>query len=100
MTAYSVVELRRIVVCTGPRCVRKGRRLVKMVQSQSDCAVIPSRCLRQCGWAPVIIVYPEGAWYGGTTPHQVQEILQSHPPHGVIACTKPPDESGSLEVEP
>ncbi|HOA75556.1 MAG TPA: (2Fe-2S) ferredoxin domain-containing protein [Phycisphaerae bacterium] len=35
-------------------------------------------CLDQCEHGPVIVVYPEGVWYGFVTPQDVPEIVESH----------------------
>jgi (2Fe-2S) ferredoxin len=35
-------------------------------------------CLDQCARGPVVVVYPEGTWYGGVSPRDVDEIVQQH----------------------
>ncbi|MBU3185128.1 2Fe-2S ferredoxin [Clostridium estertheticum] len=35
-------------------------------------------CLGLCNEGPIVIVYPEGTWYGKVTPDDVDEIVQSH----------------------
>jgi (2Fe-2S) ferredoxin len=35
-------------------------------------------CLDQCEHGPVVVVYPEGVWYGNVTEEDVDEIIQSH----------------------
>jgi (2Fe-2S) ferredoxin len=35
-------------------------------------------CLDQCARGVTVVVYPEGVWYGGVRPEDVDEILQSH----------------------
>lgn len=35
-------------------------------------------CLDQCAKGCSIVVYPEGVWYGGVKPSDVDEIVQSH----------------------
>jgi (2Fe-2S) ferredoxin len=42
-----------------------------------------SGCLDACEFGPVIVVYPEGIWYGGVTVEDVQEIMESHVIDGV-----------------
>jgi (2Fe-2S) ferredoxin len=37
-----------------------------------------SGCLDQCEHGPTVVVYPEGVWYGGVRPEDVEEILQRH----------------------
>jgi len=37
-----------------------------------------SGCLEQCEVGPTVVVYPEAVWYGGVTPSDVDEIIDSH----------------------
>jgi len=37
-----------------------------------------SGCLDQCEHGPNLVVYPEAVWYGGVTPDDVDEIVESH----------------------
>jgi (2Fe-2S) ferredoxin len=40
-------------------------------------------CLDACESGPAMVVYPEGVWYGGVTPADVPEIVESHLVGGV-----------------
>src|ERR1700761_2182943 len=35
-------------------------------------------CLDRCELGPVMVIYPEGAWYGYKTREDIDEILESH----------------------
>ena len=35
-------------------------------------------CLDVCAFGPGMVVYPEGVFYGGVTPADVDEIFESH----------------------
>ena len=35
-------------------------------------------CLGLCNEGPIVIIYPEGTWYGKVTPDDVDEIVESH----------------------
>jgi (2Fe-2S) ferredoxin len=37
-----------------------------------------SGCLDACEFGPSVVVYPEGIWYGGVSPEDVPEIMESH----------------------
>jgi (2Fe-2S) ferredoxin len=37
-----------------------------------------SGCLDQCGFGPMIVVYPENVWYWGVQPADVPEIVTRH----------------------
>ncbi len=41
-----------------------------------------SGCLDACEFGPSVVVYPEGIWYGGVTPADVPEIMESHIQNG------------------
>lgn len=35
-------------------------------------------CLDQCARGVAVVVYPEGVWYGGVRPEDVDEIIDEH----------------------
>jgi len=35
-------------------------------------------CMGPCAHGPVVVVYPDGVWYKGVKPEDVDEILDSH----------------------
>ncbi len=37
-----------------------------------------SGCLDACPFGPTVVVYPGGVWYGGVTPADIPEIVESH----------------------
>jgi (2Fe-2S) ferredoxin len=39
-------------------------------------------CLDQCEHGPVVVIYPEGTWYGNVTPADVNEIVREHIVYG------------------
>ncbi len=41
-----------------------------------------SGCLDQCGFGPMIVVYPEAVWYHAVTPADVDEIVAEHLVYG------------------
>lgn len=41
-------------------------------------------CFGMCAQGPIVVVYPEGVWYGGVTPDDVEEIMDKHIEGGEI----------------
>ena len=37
-----------------------------------------SGCLNQCGFGPMVVVYPEGVWYAAVTPEDARQIVDEH----------------------
>ena len=35
-------------------------------------------CLRICTEGPVLLIWPDGCWYGGVTPDRIDRILTEH----------------------
>ncbi len=35
-------------------------------------------CLRVCAQGPVLLIWPEGIWYGGVTPQRLECIVHEH----------------------
>lgn len=41
-------------------------------------------CFGICSNGPVVVVYPEGTWYGNVSPDDVEEIVEKHIEGGEI----------------
>ena len=40
--------------------------------------------MNQCGRGATVVVYPQAVWYGGVTPGDVEEIVDSHLSRGEV----------------
>ncbi|BAH05424.1 2Fe-2S ferredoxin [Clostridium kluyveri] len=41
-------------------------------------------CFGICNRGPIVVVYPEGIWYGGVTAEDVEEIMDKHIEEGEV----------------
>lgn len=83
-----------IFVCTSCRIngTQKGychsKDAVKLVQKfmeevderelTGEVMVTNTGCFSICNKGPIVVVYPEGTWYGGVTLEDVEEIMDKH----------------------
>ena len=78
-----------VFICTDPKpggCAEKGgeevrRRLKDELDSRGiGMEVRVTRCgsVGLCQHGPVVLVYPEGAWYAPVRPENVPEIVEEH----------------------
>lgn len=76
----------RVLVCNGTGCnsVDSARILKKfelLLQSRNlnqKVELVATGCLGLCAQGPVVIVYPEGAFYSKVTEESVQKIVNQH----------------------
>ena len=79
-----------MLVCTGPRCTVNGEsealfnalgaKLKEHGLDDGDLRVKRTRCscFAICQGGPIVVVHPQGTWYGKVTPESLDRILAEH----------------------
>lgn len=82
-----------VLVCRGPRCAARGAEAVATGLSEAlrerslgDDVVLVTQtgCLFPCNHAPVVVLHPDDAWFGGvdaTLVHEVVDRIGTGPAH-------------------
>ncbi|HCV00541.1 MAG: ferredoxin [Dehalococcoidia bacterium] len=78
---------RHIFICTGPDCctpeegetawLHLKRRVGELNKRDGSLPIYRTKvgCLRICETGPVAVIYPEGRWYGGLCPEQLERVI-------------------------
>jgi (2Fe-2S) ferredoxin len=80
---------KHVFVCTGGKhCAEVDgdglgvhaalKRQVALAGLRDRVRVNHAGCLDQCGFGPLVVVYPETVWYAGVRPEDVEEIVREH----------------------
>ncbi|MCI8816803.1 MAG: NADH-quinone oxidoreductase subunit NuoF [Angelakisella sp.] len=75
-----------ILVCGGTGCTSSGSaRIVTSFETElknagldQEIKVIKTGCFGLCALGPIVVVYPEGAFYSQVKPEDVPEIVEEH----------------------
>ena len=87
---------KHVLVCEDKDCARGGgrealrelKRALKEAGLRDEVLVTKVECFDLCEHAPVVVVYPEGVWYGGVGEQGAREIVERHVAGGRRArCT-------------
>jgi (2Fe-2S) ferredoxin len=53
-------------------------RNLSLSEGPAACFRTKVQCLRICTGGPILVVYPEGTWYGGMTADRIPRFVQEH----------------------
>jgi sirohydrochlorin cobaltochelatase len=75
-----------ILVCRHKTCLKQGgkasakalKRALRERGLREQVMITKVKCLDQCGRGPVMVVYPEGVWYGGVDEQTARQIVTEH----------------------
>lgn len=75
-----------VIVCAHKTCRRQGgkaalkalKRAIRQEDLRGSVLVTKVKCLDQCGRGPVMVVYPDGVWYGGVDDKSARSIVSEH----------------------
>ena len=81
---------RHIFLCVGGTCCSKEsgaqswkalkdglkERNLSLSNAPAACYRTKVECLRICMGGPILVVYPEGHWYGGMTADRISEFIE------------------------
>ena len=88
---------RHVFVCSsGKVCPRQGAgAVVDTLRTRLKAAakedprletvrISKSGCFAQCGYGPMVVVYPEDVWYAAVRPEDAEEIFERHVLRGEV----------------
>ena len=81
-TAYR----KQVLVCGGTGCTSSGSQKViaalekalKAAKLEKEILLVKTGCFGLCSLGPIMIVYPEGAFYSQVTPEGVEQLTTDH----------------------
>ena len=100
-----------ILVCGGTGCTSSGspklyERFAQLLAEKGldkEVKLVKTGCFGLCAAGPVVIVYPEGAFYSGIKVEDVDEIVEEHLIKGRIVTKllyKGSTHEGTTEIKP
>ena len=75
-----------VLVCGGTGCTSSNsEKIIEKLKEEisakgldQEVNVVRTGCFGLCALGPIMIVYPEGAFYSRVTPEDVPEIVEEH----------------------
>lgn len=75
-----------ILLCEGKSCTKHGSDSLlhilkeKLLHGKKEKSVLITKvyCTGNCKRSPIMVLYPEGTWYGKLTPKILKKIIKKH----------------------
>lgn len=75
-----------VLICSGAACLSSGEEVVKnkliyeieQKNLKEDVKLIETGCMGPCQYGPVMVVYPDGAFYINLTEDKIERIVNEH----------------------
>lgn len=83
---------KQVLVCGGTGCTSSGsKKVIEALENalkkngiDKEILVVRTGCFGLCSLGPIMIVYPEGAFYSQATPEGVERIVKEHLKEGNV----------------
>ncbi len=76
---------KQVLVCGGTGCTSsKSMQVIEQLEKSlkelkiDDVLIVKTGCFGLCSLGPIVIVYPEGAFYSQMTPEHVKKVAEKH----------------------
>ena len=81
---------RHVLLCTGEKCctaedgaaaweaLKAAHKEAGLGAGENACYRTKVGCLRICLGGPILLVYPDGTYYGGMTAERIPEFVREH----------------------
>ncbi|KAI4453560.1 nadh-quinone oxidoreductase subunit f [Holotrichia oblita] len=101
-----MIERAHILVCGGTGCTSsKSGKIFQEFKTQlkeeglaEEVKIIMTGCFGLCAKGPIVVIYPEGAFYQHVSPEDVKEIISEHIIKGRIVERLLSDENDGAEI--
>ncbi len=77
-------------LCYSKKSVDVVQRLIEEIEDlnlSGEVMITNTGCFGICNQGPIMVVYPEGVWYGAVTEEDIHRIVEQH-----ILCGSPVEE--------
>jgi (2Fe-2S) ferredoxin len=64
--------------------VQKFMEEIEDLDLSSEVMITNTGCFGICDKGPIVVVYPEGIWYGNITEDDVEKIVEQHIINGIV----------------